>query len=146
MKIKENIFRKALGRPLMYPTVEDMNRVIDEYFNEAKEGEYTICGLSLALGMDRKTLIEYADRGEFSNTVKRAKLLIEQDYEKSLRLNGRAGEIFGLKNFGWTDKYDIENTGHITHDHQAISEDVGLLRGWREPGREAETPPDTLPN
>jgi hypothetical protein len=36
-----------------------------------------------------------------------AKMKIEHAYEKSLRKNGRSGDIFALKNFGWTDRMDV---------------------------------------
>ena len=42
-----------------------------------------------------------------SKDFDRAKLLIERSYEVSMRVNGRAGDIFGLKNFGWTDKSEV---------------------------------------
>jgi hypothetical protein len=45
--------------------------------------------------------------------INHAKLRIENSYELSLRKNGRSGDIFALKNFGWSDKkvvhYSEEN-------------------------------------
>ena len=34
---------------------------------------------------------------------------MQESYEKSLRKNGRTGDIFALKNFGWTDRQEIES-------------------------------------
>ena len=99
------------GRPWKFKTVEDLQQLIDAYFLRCKtENEpLTITGLAIALDTDRSTLIEYAEnRGEeFSYTIRRAKTLVEQDYEKRLISRGNSGDIFGLKNFGWTDQQNI---------------------------------------
>ena len=43
-----------------------------------------------------------------------ARLRINADYEQSLRKNGRAGDIFALKNLdGWTDQQTIEHKGTV---------------------------------
>ena len=97
------------GRPLKFKTPEIMQTLIDAYFEECKTNDIplTITGLALALDTSRETLLNYEERDEFFDTVKRAKLRVEHDYELSLRANGRAGEIFGLKNFGWKDKSEV---------------------------------------
>lgn len=134
-----------VGRPLKYKSVEEMQVIIDEFFKVAVEGEYTITGIALALGMTRKMLIEYEERGEFRNAVKMAKAKVEHDYEKSLRKNGRAGEIFGLKNFGWKDRYEHDNTGTVTHDHVGISRLHEIFEGFSG-SRVDSDGKDTLPN
>lgn len=96
------------GHPLKFKTVEDMQRQIDAYFKTAIVGEYTITGLALALDTTRLTLVHYEGKEGYINAVKRAKTMIENDYEISLRQKGRAGEIFGLKNFGWSDRQEID--------------------------------------
>ena len=105
---------KSVGRPLKFATAEAMQEKIDAYFQTAVVGEYTITGLALALDTTRLTLIQYEHRDEFLNTIKKAKTRIENDYEIALRRNGRAGEIFGLKNFGWDDKSQVETSGGLT--------------------------------
>ncbi len=101
-----------VGRPPRFATVEEMQEAIDAYFAETAVGEYTITGLALSLGFNtRKSLIDYEGDEEFVHTVKKAKLRIEQDYEKSLRKSGRSGDIFGLKNFGWSDAQDVNLGG-----------------------------------
>lgn len=96
-----------IGRPLKFNTPEELQEQIDQYFNEVPREEWTITGLALALDTDRITLIRYEDRPEFSNTVKRAKSMVENSYEIDLKKNGRVGTIFALKNFGWTDKQEV---------------------------------------
>lgn len=134
------------GRPLKFKTVKEMQEKIDAYFKEAVVGEYTITGLALALDTTRVTLIDYAERGEFSYTVKKAKARIENDYEIALRKHGRSGEIFGLKNFGWTDKIDVNNTGTITHKPEGLSRSLDLLREYQVGIRETGLDEDSLPN
>lgn len=105
------------GRPLKFKSVKELQKKIDRYFETATVGEYTITGLALALDTYRSVLIDYENRDEFSDAIKKAKTMIEQDYELSLRKSGRSGDIFGLKNFGWKDKTEVDqnNSGTIEH-------------------------------
>ena len=41
-------------------------------------------------------------------------MIVENSYEMSLRENGRTGDIFALKNFGWRDKMEVENNAEIS--------------------------------
>lgn len=97
-----------IGRPRKYANEEELSKAIEEYFNSRPEIEWTITGLAMTIGLDRKALIEYGSKDEFSYTIKRAKERVQESYEKSLRKNGRTGDIFALKNFGWTDKQEVE--------------------------------------
>lgn len=98
------------GRPRKWNTPEELQEEIDKYFVRcsAEKIPLTITGLALALDTTRETLMDYQNNDEFSYTVKRAKLMIENAYEQRLIVNGRAGDIFALKNFGWKDKQEIE--------------------------------------
>ena len=98
------------GRPPKWNTPEELQADIDKYFEDCKESKepLTITGLALALDTTRETLMDYQNNDVFSYTVKKAKLRIENAYEKRLIANGRAGDIFALKNFGWKDKQEIE--------------------------------------
>ncbi len=98
------------GRPLKFNNVEELEEKIQEYFENTPDEELTITGLALALDCDRKTLINYEKRDDFFHTIKKAKTIVENSYERALRKNGRTGDIFALKNFGWTDKQEIEST------------------------------------
>lgn len=110
----------AGGRPLKFKSVEEFEQKAAEYFANTPEDEWLITGLALYLDTFRDVLMDYERRDEFSNAVKRAKLKVESSYEKSLRKNGRAGDIFGLKNFGWRDKTEQD----ITSKGEAISQPV----------------------
>ena len=100
-----------VGRLLKFATVEILQEKIDRYFLETNKDEWTITGLALALDTSRRVLVEYGDKEEFSNAIRKAKLKVENGYEIDLKKHGRTGTIFALKNFDWTDKREIEHTG-----------------------------------
>lgn len=102
-----------LGRPRLFKTPEDMIVMAQEYFDNTPKEEITITGVALALGTTRETLMDYQKRDDFSDTVKRIKLVVENQYEISLRKHGRSGDIFGLKNFGWVDKSEVDNKHEV---------------------------------
>lgn len=96
------------GRPLKFKSVEALSKLADEYFIVTPINQWTITGLALALDTSRETLMNYEAKEEFFDTIKRYKTKVENAYELSLRVNGRAGDIFGLKNFGWKDKTEVD--------------------------------------
>jgi hypothetical protein len=72
----------------------------------------TVTGLAMYLETSRETLMNYQGRDDFFEIVKRAKDLCEYWAEKSATegtCNYALG-IFKLKNFGWVDKIEINNT------------------------------------
>lgn len=116
-----------MGRPPKYETAEQMQAVIDRYFEDCK-GEPiigddgmpildkygqpfiinahppTVTGLALALGFtSRRALLNYQGRGEFIHAVLRAKARIEAYAEERLfDRDGQRGAEFSLKyNFRW---------------------------------------------
>ncbi len=123
-----DIFPESLGgRPPIYETVEELQAKISEYFAGGyhkrpmvtPKGEdilvpkITITDLVLFLGFaDRHSFYDYEKKEEFSHTIKRARSFIEREYEEQLAINP-TGAIFALKNFGWTDKQELEHSGEI---------------------------------
>ena len=101
--------KKQMGRPLKW-TVSKLIEAIEKYFDETTIMEYTLTGLVLAIGSSKQVVNDYEKRKEFRDIIKRAKLMIENSYELSLRKHGRSGDIFALKNFGWKDKQELEHT------------------------------------
>lgn len=116
-----------VGRPLKFASVEELQEKINDYFNNTLEEELTITGLALALDTDRQTLINYQNREEYFDTIKKAKTRIEHSYEKALRKNGRTGDIFALKNFGWTDKQEIESNVNMNAYSNLSEEELRAL-------------------
>lgn len=111
-----------MSRPVKYSTVEEMQEAIDHYFDiEAYMGEGdnrifapTVEGLAYALDLTRQGLIEYQDKPEFSDTIKRAKQRVAIALEQRLYGQSVTGAIFNLKNnFGWKDAVQTEHTGSI---------------------------------
>ena len=103
-----------VGRPKKYTEVEIMQQKIEKYFQECEESKepYTITGLCIALDITRETLSEYLKKDEFSDTIKKAKIRVENYLEKKLITcnNNATGIIFNLKNnFGWKDKQENIN-------------------------------------
>ena len=98
------------GRPLKFKTVKALQEAIDKYFADCEEmGEpLTVTGLAIALKTTRETLMDYQEKDGYSDAVKMAKLKIENAYEKRLIARGNGGDIFALKQFGWTDKQETK--------------------------------------
>lgn len=103
------------GRPALYDSVEQVEEIIDKYFDLCvEEKEFpTISGLALALDMTTETLRMYGKDEEFSATIRKAKQQVEIAWEKKLLMPG-SGPIFWLKNnAGWRDKQEVEQSGDL---------------------------------
>ncbi len=97
-----------MARPKKFKSTNEIQSLIDKYFSEAESSgrPLTVTGLCLALNTSRQTLLDYEADDEFSDTIKRAKLRIENWTEEQLFTSPRtAGVIFNLtNNFGWVNK------------------------------------------
>lgn len=120
------------GRPPHFSSVEQMQTVIDQYFEDAdaKKWPYTVPDLALALGFtSRQSLLNYQYKPEYMDTIKRAKLRIEGQRARQL-VQGQgvvAGQIFDLKNnFGWRDQPESVDQG----DEPAIVQSNAGLFGF----------------
>jgi hypothetical protein len=98
------------GRPPKFKTVEELQEKVNAYFKETKREEWTMTGLAIALDIDYQTLINYGNKELFFEPIKKARMKVHNEYEKDLRRKGRSGDIFALKNFGWTDKTEQDVT------------------------------------
>jgi len=109
-KGNKNALGNEGGRPPFYKLPEDLQEACDKYFENCKEEKMpvTITGLALSLGFStRKSLIDYAEKLEFVNIIKKAKLKVECEYEKRLSGNLPTGAIFALKNMNWNDRTEL---------------------------------------
>lgn len=121
-----------VGRPPKYKSVKEMQVLIEKYFEdcdnhmtkkmyydsdgalqttyEHEPEPYTITGLALSLNMTREMLLNYQDKEEFQDTIKRAKEKCQQYAEKRLFSGGNVtGVIFNMKNnYGWKDKTEVD--------------------------------------
>lgn len=103
------------GRPPLYTSPEEVEMLIQDYLGSTEVP--TMSGMAYALGMDRRSLLNYSKKEEFFPTIKRARDFIEAFNEEQL-ISGKgnvAGLIFNLKNnFNWKDKTEVEQEVKIT--------------------------------
>lgn len=97
------------GRPRKFKKPEDLRLVLEKYFNETPQDEWTVTGLGLLVG-SKQLLNDYENRKGYREMVVEAKLIVENGYEIDLKKHGRTGTIFALKNFEWKDKFENDMT------------------------------------
>lgn len=101
------------GRPPKYKNAKQLQAAIDKYFEECeKKGlPYTVTGLAIACDLTRQSLVNYNEKDEFFDTIKKAKAKVEEFLENGA-INGSLNTtftIFNLKNnYGWKDTQNIE--------------------------------------
>jgi len=101
----------------MFHNPEALQKLVDEYFDQDAKQKPTITGLCLHCGFEsRQSFYAYELKEEFSYTIKRARLRIENVYEQALFSNHMAGAIFALKNFDWSDKQQVEQSGNVNQE------------------------------
>ena len=121
-KDKQQPKKRTVGRPPKNDPdgVEAIQNKIDLYFeglertvgDEVVVDDPTFSGLALALGYtSRQSLWENSKSNKpISLPLKRAMLRIEESYEKGLRFQTCTGSIFALKNRGWSDKQEKDDS------------------------------------
>lgn len=99
------------GSPF-FETPEAMQEAIDRFFEEEKSP--TITGLALYLGFcDRHSFYDYEKKDLFTHTIKKARARMVAYYEQKVVGNQAAGPIFMLKNFGYSDKQEIDLNARV---------------------------------
>ena len=111
--------KKPMGRPRKY-TASQAQKLTDEYFQTCQDTKTpcTITGLALALDTNRQSLCNWTEQpDELGAVIKRAKDRVE-NYVEELLLSSRnpAGSIFWLKNFGWSDRQELNLSGGMDVD------------------------------
>ena len=117
-----------VGRPRLYTDIQEWRERIDDYFKDPvnkrtvipKDGEpyqipiLTKSGLAYHLGfVSNASVRDYINRkeeDEFTIALKKAIFFIESDYEARLSEGNVTGAIFALKNMGWKDKTEVEQS------------------------------------
>lgn len=120
------------GRPRLFKTPQQLGKLIAAYFRmcEEKDKPLTYAGLALALGMDRQTLYNYQERDEFFDTIKKARDTVKAYVEEQMFIRGSAGVIFYAKNYGYTDRQEVDVNG--VDFGGALEKFVGKLGGDNE--------------
>jgi hypothetical protein len=106
------------GRPRKISSPEEFDAKVDAYVQacRAEQEPVTWTGMALALGFtSRQAIDEYGRYPGFSDSVKRAKTLVERAYEERLHGPAAAGAIFALKNMGWSDARQLEFRGALAN-------------------------------
>ncbi len=111
---KQETAKNPVGRPRVIKSPQEFDRLVDSYIDMCRSNNEPVLfiGMVLALGLTCKEAFYHYGREfpEFSESVKRARSIIEVEYEKRLNVNNSAaGPIFALKNFGWVDKQEINH-------------------------------------
>ena len=137
--------RNKGGAPPMYNTPEELQQTISDYFDHGysirkvvvgSKGKeevvempiVSITGLVLFCGFcDRASFYDYEKKPAFAHTIKRARVFIENEYEEAIHSGNPAGPIFLLKNFGWSDKQEIEVTGAVKSVREVIHMPAGSV-------------------
>ena len=103
------------GRKPIFKSVDELKKLIENYFDDCKTRERppTIAGLAYWLDVDRQTIYNYGKKDEFFGTIKRARDRIIMNIEEELVVKGNSGTIFLAKNYGYTDKQEVEHSGGI---------------------------------
>ncbi len=112
------------GRPLKFKTAKELEDKIEEYFLTCEDPEnpgvymkpLTITSLAVYLDTSRETLLDYQEKDQFSDAIKKAKQRIHAWTEEQLYRNTQVtGVIFNLKNnYGWKDKSEIDQNINAT--------------------------------
>lgn len=110
-KKKDNGKNKT-GRPEKFKNPRQLQKQGEKFFAYCEKNckPLTITGLCLWLNTTRETLMNYQNQEEFSDAIKKLKLRVENYAEENLFSSGGrsvVGAIFSLKNFGWSDKMEI---------------------------------------
>jgi len=138
-------YTRKTGRPAIFKTPEELEAKVNEFFtncpdkrpiyNKAGEKideipELTITGLALFLGFcDRHSFYDYEKHPEFSHIIKKARSLIEKEYEILLKRGLGAGAIFALKNFRWVDTPKAEMDSSLDEELEFKGLDNGDVNG-----------------
>ena len=81
----------------------------------------SITGLAMFLGFEsRQSMYDYEKKPEFSYSIKKALLKVENTYENGLWQEKPTGAIFALKNMGWVDKSETTLSGN--KDNPVVTE------------------------
>ena len=106
------------GRPRLYQSHDEFADKVESYFDEVEANgkKPTLAGLCYFMGFDDKeSFTHYSTYGvEFSRTVKRVKMRMEDDRQQSLLSKDKFTPGIALdlqNNHGWRNKTDHELTG-----------------------------------
>ena len=104
---------------LKYKTEKELQEGIEAYFDmcDEKQKPYTMSGLALSLGIDRRTLVNYSNSDLFFSQIKQAKQRVQAQLEENA-LMGKGNAVFTIfnlkNNYGWRDQVEVKNNNELT--------------------------------
>lgn len=118
-----------IGRPPKFKSPEQLEELINSYFEDCKQRNEPpfITEMCVWLDTSRKVLLEYEEKPDFSNTIKKAKQKCEAAIEKGMMTNkmNATGAIFNLKNnYGWEERIKNDNTHGVTPETKDMIENA----------------------
>lgn len=128
-ELGEAYLRECMGKPYI---MDDGSVLLDKYGEVILVGRHppTVTGLARALGFtSRQSLLEYQAKAEFSDTVTRLKLQIEEYAEERLfDKDGQRGAEFSLKyNFRWAQEAEKDSSEDENGQGVVLIPEVGAL-------------------
>jgi len=165
--LAEETPKHAGGRPLAYATVNELEQGIKNYFDDCdphvekrqvengfnqrgdtiwmtrevmtEQKPYTMSGLARHMGIDRRTLLNYAKTEQYFPTVETARERVHEFAESQLYSRNATGAQFSLKNnFDWKDRQEI--TGKDGASLMPIGLDSAIVNRLKSSG---DTPSST---
>lgn len=109
--------KRRIGKPRTWDAdnpehVEKFIAKTNEYFDKCDmhSEAYTVTGLCIYLGMsDKRRIYEMCARDDaISELAKQARTIVEQQCEQRLCGKFNPGDLFKLKNFGWSDVQQVD--------------------------------------
>lgn len=101
-----------VGRPRIIESPEILEERLDEYLEQCEEQDkpVTLTRMVTALGFNcKQSFYEYGARPEYTDSIKRARHMVEMAYEDGLHGTTPTGSIFALKNMEWSDKMELSS-------------------------------------
>lgn len=161
--------RRGVGQPPKFESAEVLQTAIDAYFESCfeitvqKVGKgkkkksvetrkqvkpYTMSGLALAIGVSRQTLVNYAAKDEYFDTIKKARQKCEAYLEEGM-ISGKlstVGTIFNAKNnYGWKDKTEVDTNQNIRVTQYEDYDDAALDREIEHLHKQIQSEPGERP-
>lgn len=103
----------AGGRPLKFKTAKALQQAVNKYFDDcdAKDEQYLVTGLAMALDVCLETITNYESRDEFLGIIKKAKArCIDQLWRQAM--NGKTNPTMAIfiskVGHGMREKVDID--------------------------------------
>lgn len=113
--------QKKIGRPPKYKKKEEIQKIFEVYAEDCVKNSkiLTKAGLLSFLDIDRSNYNRLKKKKEFSNTIRKIELLIEDVWVQRLTQTGATGAIFYLKN-AFKEDFRDRNETDITSKGEKI--------------------------